>query len=519
MNKGMLGGVLCVLLSSGAAQARITGVVLYPGSATIERAAHVTPGSGKVEMTGLPAGFDLRTLRVEADPGIRIGEVTARDVGRAEAMSAREAQLERKIEALRDEKAALEVEVKSAELVRDYLASLSGPTVPGEKRPTIDAGAIPALIEALRRGAGDSYGVIHRASLRKRNLDRDIAALERDLARLKSGARDVRTLIVSYAASRPGELRAVYQVSNAGWKPAYRAALDSSASRVELERQALVMQRTGEDWTGVRLRLSTGQPRAAQELDPQSWQLALRPAEARDLAAGFAMRERRVAAAPAAKAEVQQQVIAQFEAQYATQFEVPGTVDLPADGRQVTVSLARLPIAVKQRIRVVPRRAAAAMVTAEAPLPEGVWIPGEVQLYRDGSYVGSTFWQAQAKERLVLPFGQDDRVQVAVHRTQDRSGAAGILGQRAEREIADLYTISSRHKVPVELLVLEASPVAVSDEIRVEAAFQPQPKQKDWENRRGVVAWEQPLAAGETLKFAAGYTISFPKDVPVVGLP
>lgn len=159
------------------------------------------------------------------------------------------------------------------------------------------------------------------------------------------------------------------------------------------------------------------------------------------------------------------------------------------------------------------------MVTAEADLPEGVWIPGDVQLYRDGSYIGSTFWQAQAKERLVLPFGRDDRVQVTTHRTTNRSGSAGLLGGRWERQIADLYTVTSRHKLPVELLVLEASPVAVSDQISVEALFAPQPKLRNWEERRGVVAWEQSLAPGEALKFIADYTITYPKDASVIGLP
>jgi hypothetical protein len=159
------------------------------------------------------------------------------------------------------------------------------------------------------------------------------------------------------------------------------------------------------------------------------------------------------------------------------------------------------------------------MVTAEAPLPEGVWIPGDVQLYRDGSYIGSTGWQPQAKDRLVLPFGRDDRVQVTVNRTANRRGSAGLVGQRAERQVADLYAITSRHKVPVELLVLEASPVAVSDQITVESAFQPAPKLQNWEDHRGVVAWEQPLAPGETLKFTADYTISYPKDAVIVGLP
>jgi uncharacterized protein (TIGR02231 family) len=512
---------------------RISRVTLYPGSAAIERAASVAAGSGVLEMTGLPANFDLRTLRVEAGPGIRVGEVSVQDVGRAEALSGREAELEAKIQALNDDKAALDVEVKTAELVRDYLASLRArPGAEGDKAHPIavDPKAIPAVIEALRRGGGDAYGQIQRIEIKKRAIDKQLAALQRDLARLRTGARDARTLAISYTASRAGEVRAAYQVTNAGWKPVYRAALDSSTSRVELERQATIMQRTGEDWRGVALRLSTGQPRSAQIVDPSTWQLVIRPplkvdsfsssSDVRSPAVAAAMPEHRVLNdKAAARADEPAQIVAQFQTQFTTEFEVPGQVDLPADGRQVNVSLSRESIAVKQRARVVPRQGGFAMVTAEAELPEGVWIPGDAQLYRDGSYIGSTFWNAQAKEKLVLPFGRDDRIQVTTNRTKNRSGSGGLISQRNERQIADLYIVTSRHKVPVELLVLEASPVPVSDQISVEATFEPKPKLTDWEEKRGVVAWEQPLAPGETLKFVADYTIRYPKEAVVIGLP
>jgi uncharacterized protein (TIGR02231 family) len=225
----------------------------------------------------------------------------------------------------------------------------------------------------------------------------------------------------------------------------------------------------------------------------------------------------KIAAARAPASEPAQ--VAELQTEYATEFEVPGKVDLSADGRQITVSLAHQQIPVKQRIRVVPRRDSAALVTAEADLPEGVWIPGDVQLYRDGGYVGSTYWQAQAKERLVLPFGRDDRIQVAMKRLKDRKGAAGIISQRAEREVATLYTVTSRHKVPVELLLLESAPVPVDDKITVDTTFEPKPKTANWEERRGVYAWEQPLAPGQTLKFVADYTITYPKDAVIAGLP
>jgi uncharacterized protein (TIGR02231 family) len=423
--------------------------------------------------------------------------------------------------------------VKTAELVRNYLASLSSRGAETEKTQpmVLDPKAIPAVIDAIRRGGGDAYGQIQRIEVKKRGIDKQLAVLERDLARLRSGGRDARTLAISYSATRAGELRATYQVTNAGWKPAYRAALDSSASRVDLERQAIIMQRTGEDWRGVALRLSTGQPRAAQIVDPATWQLVLRPPvkiesfsssrEMQSPASAPVPAERRVLAdkAAAARADQPAEIVAQFQTQFTTEFEVPGKVDLAADGRQVNVSLTKQSIPVKQRVRVVPRQDSAAMVTAEAELPEGVWIPGDAQLYRDGSYIGSTFWNAQAKEKLVLPFGRDDRIQVSTNRTKNRSGAAGLLGGRSERQIADLYTVTSRHKVPVELLLLEAAPVPVSDQINVDVAFEPKPKVQDWEEKRGVVAWEQSLRPGESLKFIADYTITYPKDATIIGLP
>lgn len=525
MKKQLVLGAVAALFSTYAWSqegGRITRVVLYPGAATIERTAHVAPGQARVLLTGLPAGFDPRTLRVEADPGIHIGEIAVRDVARTEAVNARESQLEAKIQALKDEKSALGVEVKTAELVRDYLISLNAAPEGEKARPApIDPKNIPTVLEAIRRGGTNAYGTIQRIEVKQRTLDKQIAALERDLSRLKSGTRDSRTVAVSLSASAAGAVRASYQVANAGWRPLYRARLDSATSRVELERQATVTQRTGEDWSGVTLRLATGQPRAATVVDPAPWQLAIRPPkelqdQSRSDVASEARAMRQAAAAPRAEAP---QVITEFQTEYATEFEVSGKVDIAADGRQVNVSLTRQWVPVKQKVRIVPRRDLAALVTAEADRPEGIWLPGDVQLYRDGAYIGSTFWQAQAKDRLVLPFGRDDRLVVTTNRVKNRNGTAGFVGQRLERQIADLYTVTSRHKGPIELLLLEASPVAVADQISVDAVFEPKPKIQNWEDRRGVVAWERSLAPGETLKFVADYTITYPKDAGVIGLP
>src|SRR2546430_10583937 len=152
--------------SDGAFAQQITRVTLYPGSAMIERTAQVAAGSGKVELTGLAASFDPRTLRVETDAGIQIGEVAVKDVSRTEALGAREAELEARIQRLKDDKAALDVDVKTAELVRNYLASLSArPEGDKGQRVAFDPKALPTVLDAIRRGGADAYGTLQRTEI------------------------------------------------------------------------------------------------------------------------------------------------------------------------------------------------------------------------------------------------------------------------------------------------------------------------------------------------------------------
>ncbi|MGB5081897.1 MAG: DUF4139 domain-containing protein [Burkholderiales bacterium] len=519
-----VGAALICMASAVYAQdsSKITSVTLYPGSATVERTARVTPGMTRLEISGLPANFDPQTLRVDASPGVQIGEVSTEDVARTTTSNPREARLEEQIQALRDRQAALDGDITSGGMVTEFLSRLGAPSSEGKPAPVPDAASLAGVVELIRRGSGESLSRVRRARVEKRELSKQIAALERDLARLKSGTRDTRTIVVGVSAERPGQARVSYQVNGAGWRPVYRASLDSAASTVELLRQGIVSQTTGEDWNGVRLKLSTGQPRLSpQGPDPRPWFVSIfapRP-EARALSGAMNL----AAQAPAAlKRELRdqlEQTPIEMQTTFSTEFGVPGLVSLPSDGRKVTVSLAKVTLPAKMRLRVVPRLDPAAIVTAEAKRPEGVWLPGEVQLQRDGSAVGSTHWNPQGSGELLLPFGRDDRVRVTFGRVKDRNGATGLIDRRNEREVNDVLTLTSFHNKPLDLLVIEASPVSTSDRIDVRASFDPKPQIENWEERQGVVAWERSIAPKETVKIALNYAITYPRDAAVAGLP
>lgn len=518
-------------LGNAAADSRspITAVTLYPGSATVERTAQVTPGMTRLEISGLPANFDLQTLRAQADDGIQIGQIMTRDIGRTESVGTREAELEAKIQALQDKLATLDVDARSAALVQKFLENLNGAdaAASGRQMPYIDAKSMATLLDTIRRGGSDAFERIQKAEVQKREVSKQIAALQRDLAKVTSGARDSRSITVSLAARQTGTLKLSYQVNGAGWKPGYRALLDSDASTVALERLASVSHKTGEDWSNVKLTLSTGQPRLSpQAPEPRPWLLSYRnPAQAqipRPTPLAAAAPKMATDARTLARADVAddyQPPVLETQGTFATEFTVPARVSLPADGREISVTLATLNIPVRQRVRVAPRVDKSAVVTAEAARPAGVWLPGTIQLFRDGSYVGASYWNTQASDKFVFSFGRDDLIRVAIDRAGDQSGSTGFLAPQNERKIADVYTVTSFHKIPVDLLLLESSPVSTSDEVKVQAAYNPQPTTMAWEQRRGVVGWETVIDPNQALKFSLDYTIAYPKEGRVTGLP
>ncbi|MFJ6435309.1 mucoidy inhibitor MuiA family protein [Streptomyces sp. NPDC091416] len=163
-----------------------------------------------------------------------------------------------------------------------------------QRRDRLNArlGLLGRLAEDLLReiGEGAGHGETERPrwsrELDRADAERDVHAeqlrtVEARLTALASELFDVRQalhlsedepaelvghieLTVRTAAAGPVGLRLSHLTPCALWRPAYRAVLDGD--ELTLETDAMVWQRTGEDWSGVRLTLSTA--RSALAGDP-----------------------------------------------------------------------------------------------------------------------------------------------------------------------------------------------------------------------------------------------------------
>lgn len=187
-----------------AGSAPVTRVVLHPGAALIERTATIRAGDSRLEIDGLPAGFDVDAVQVEADTGIEIGEMVWRDRTRDAPLNAAEARLEKAVRDLTARIALLDAERGAAERELRYLDALASP---GEG---LHAGNPAKVLETLRQGSLSAQRKVFEIEQRKEPLERELQALQQDLERVRPPVAQVRALSLRLEARRDGQVRLRY---------------------------------------------------------------------------------------------------------------------------------------------------------------------------------------------------------------------------------------------------------------------------------------------------------------------
>lgn len=526
---------------------RVDAVVVFPTGAQVTRQAKlkVPGGEHAVVLEDLPAGAIPSSIRVEgkATGKLDIGSVDTRRVSvprtdPAAAASERR-KLETEIEKLRDARAAVEAAAKTSEMQQALLGNLAQlPKQPpaaagGASTTTAEWNQIFALIGS--RMAEVRQALLD-ASQRMRELDRQIRDLEKKLAEL-APARDERTEVkVNVAAGGDVELDLTihYQIGNAGWQPFYDARLATGAKNVApslaLVRRASIWQRTGEDWAEVALSLSTTRPgagTAAPELYPVTVDfkpdtpppppVVMAPAPAprsmRSAPGGRAGDEEDraapKAAAPVPAAEVRATVEA---APFHSIFGVPGRITVLATGEQKRVQLMEDKIEPALVARTVPRVDPKAYLYAKLIMPKGTpFLPGQVSLFRDGTFVGAARLPLLAPgEEHELGFGADDSVRVRHVIAEEKRSESGIISTTKVDSRNFRIIVRNLHERPLNIVVLDQMPVSQNQDIKVELIAKAAPTKRDVNERRGVLAWELRLEADEERTIDFGYRVSWP---------
>ncbi len=534
---------------------RIETVTVFPSGAEATRAARLSLEKGEhtLVINDLPAEVVPGSIRVEgkATSGLDIQSVDTRRryIPRAdqEALQAERKNIEGQIEKLRDERGVIQGQEDAAQtqkMLLQNLAEMPGRPQPQEGQPAPAAEPVPRtdwqqILSLIGTGIVDAQRSALDAEVKKRDIDRRIEELEKQLSALAPGRVEQTEVKVFVVAGGPldADIAVHYQIPSASWAPHYDARLGTGSKTapptLELARRADITQRSGENWENVALLLSTTRPTAnaaapaidtvtidyAPEPRPVAMSAPAAPAPFSDYdamsdrrSAKLALSRDREAMAEAAPVlQVGEQganaVVAPFQAVFA----VPGRLTVPATGESKRVFLQQDQVEPVLTVRTVPKIDPKAYLYAKLVLPKGApLLPGAVALFRDGTFVGSgTLPALSPGEDHELGFGADDQVRVRHAIANEKRGETGLISSAKTDSRNFRITVKNMHERAVELVVQDQVPVSEQEDIKVEYVG-PTPSKKDVDGKRGVMSFESKLGPEEERQLEFGYRVIWP---------
>ncbi|WP_028349398.1 mucoidy inhibitor MuiA family protein [Bradyrhizobium murdochi] len=536
--------VVLTALAAGEAQAAdiaassaVDAVTVYPDGASVTRLVtlDLPAGENSAVLKDFPLTLDPSSLRVEGEAAAKltIGAIDAKPPRAAPPVNLPE--LDKRIEALKDERVNLQGAIDAARARRKFAERFAdiAPVGIGDKGEARPISEWRAAFAAVGEEVASTEVAIRDVERKQRDLDREIARLEQDKAQKPPSKLEVRIELAAAAATK-ATLRVTYAVRSARWTPLYDARLDTGAKdrkpALELVRRAEITQATGEDWSNVALSVSTvrtARGGSAPELNPLIVQYPQPPRPQASVSGAIDNRFRSV---PAPAAKVAESLAERADEQQATAdvsgfqvvFKISGRVSLGASEGAKSLRVSSVTLAPDLAVRAAPVKDPTAFLEAsfkqneDAPL-----LPGRVSIYRDGVFVGRGQMAAAAKDETVrLGFGADDKIKIERAVLKRNEGSAGLIVTSKTDERAFKTTVRNGHDFPIRIAIEDQLPVSENEEIQVEMlSSTTPPTASNIRDRRGVLAWAFEAKPGEVRDINFAWRIRWPKDKGVVMVP
>lgn len=536
----ILVGILSVPLGAEiSAASRITEVTIHPGLALVTREATVrlAAGAGRIVVTGLPTSLDASAMTVSGEGAFTIIGFEAKRRPTVESADERVREIEARIEAVENEVALIDGEIRTLEISGAFLEKLGELNRTAMNENLVRAALKPAELAALIEGYAAQNREIAKnlleARQEKRGVTRRLDVLRRELRQLQGQVRrEEVTVVVEVSADRAGEgvIRLRYPVRGATWAPVYDGRALIAEGITKITYSALIRQSTGEDWNDVRLTLSTAQPSigaAAPELKP--WEL--RPIEAarmrydampvpapasvvfRTQSASVAEEDMPVPEpmAPAPAVVARAEVVAGVNAI----FTLPGRTTVTADNQPRKVLILEESFPSRFHYRAIPELAERVYLVAKfTNTTNAILLPGEVSVYQGNDYIGKArLAQAATGDTVEVPLGVDPSLRLTRKILTDvfdpTLGSFNRNRSRLTRRFR--ITIENLRSAPVLVNVHERLPVARHDDITVvrdRGNVEPLEARED-----GTLRWEVSLEPGKSNFIEYGWRVEYPSGM------
>lgn len=496
----------------------VSAVTLYPSGGRITRTATLSLPAGNHELHFLDiptrhqgemvAGLETKVSNATLGPiKMRSHLLTKSQALQSDAAQAANAQLEDLRDQLSQKKraiSAIELEVTAAQDTLAFLQGLSGGTDATAEELAATAQMIREQSLAARLAQQDASARAEDAHDTLETLLDAMHEAEANLEKIIGTAayRQAVTLTVSLDEAAEVDVSFAYDTAAAQWLPSYAAHLDTVEDTLRIDRQMKASQDTGEVWHDIDLSFATERPdrRVAPYYLPE---YIRRTFEVREQPT---LRKSSVMVAPdlmESEAPMMDLAVSSFAAPVSYGLNLTFEYGAPASlnsGGDEAVEFALAPIALSPEVflRAVPQLEETAYLIVKDTNDSGaVLLPGEVQLFRDGAFVGTgNIGTIVDGGDLELAFGSVDGVQIQQLIVQRNAGDRGVISRKSQSEDKTRFVVENLTSRAWQIEVIGRKSVSEQEDLVIDWTALPAPDRQDVDGRRGIVAWDIDLQAG-----------------------
>jgi uncharacterized protein (TIGR02231 family) len=531
-------------------ETKIDSIVVYTDRARVTRTQSIslTGNESELVISKLPTSIITDSIRATgtSNVAVKLLGVRTQNVFSTEPVAEKIAQLHQEIQNLGIQKRLVEDALRGLNLQRQFVENLSEKSVERFSQSLARQQINLAETKNLLNFVGEEYGTFSEAIVQRQRqlqqLEKELAVKHQQLQQLQNpDYKQSIDLIISIQPAGSGDLQlqVSYMVENASWTPLYDIRVNEPQKNIALSYLAEVKQRTGEDWNGVSLTLSTAKP-GLGTLPPKlhPWYIDIeRPAPVYSRMRAASVPERvemdtlLPLPAPAMMAmnspvqseskielfEVESIVAQVSQTGGVVTFELDGNNNIPSDGNPHKVTIFHDEYPGNLQHIVIPKLVSFAYLQALVTNPtNGVtWLPGTANIFRGDTFVGTTNLENIAPgQEFKLELGVDESIKIErdiVERLVDKK----LIGQQRRLTYAYRIVLTNLATQPAELKLLEQLPVSRNEQIKVRLnRTNPQIQLGEM----GVLEWLLQLPSRGKQEVYYQFIVEYPPQLHVSGL-
>ncbi|ASC72174.1 uncharacterized protein XM38_031280 [Halomicronema hongdechloris C2206] len=508
-------------------EAPITTVTAYSHQAQVRRQGKLTlsPGQHHGVLAPLPATLDPDSLQVGIHGATaHLQAIELRPVA-AVSPQPMELVLSDKIQRLEAQQQQLQTTLAALETQHTFLQQLAkhcARTVAdslAQRQATLDD--VQALLTFLQHRLEQLIATTSQQQQQQQQLEQTLQAARQQQAHSESHADQPYGLHLAIQAKDAGEytVTVTYTVTGVSWSPLYDAHLDTERACLYLSQGVQIQQHSGEDWSQVRLELSTASLPSSQAAAPPAWMLWLNhPSFAHRRSYGDETR-RLMGAVPGSELPPDQGTTNgnSEPAPAATpifRVALEGTHTLPHQQATQVLPGVSYPLDCHLTYQAFPQTQDRAGLTATviAPRDSLPLLPGPLRRFRDGVYLGTDRLPFMMPgQPLALPYGSAEdlplqRFLVSRHQVSTPMNRLTLRYR---------VILTNTHARPVTVTLVEQLPRSQDDQIRVQLQEAEPPTQVSEDSQ---CRWQVSLAPTMTQTIEYQIMVESPAGIPLRGI-